>query len=242
MSASVHAKPIHPLHAVLLAFPFPLFLDALFSDLAYWSTAQVQWANFSSWLIAGGLFAGAFVVLWALTALGSGSRAVLYFLVLLAMWLTGFVNALVRRLAWHSPLRPWEVPSPKERLPVGFKVVFVPFRDGRPAGEPVDFVSGFLNDYGRTPDRPVGVTIDPRGALIVADDLSNTSGELRQVYLTRRSIASRRGSFNSNSLMRTEHLQTLARVLIQIEVRGAYEHENDRTPNRGSAGPNRSRS
>jgi uncharacterized membrane protein len=101
MSASVHAKPIHPLHAVLLAFPFPLFLDALFSDLAYWSTAQVQWANFSSWLIAGGLFAGAFVVLWALTTLGSGSRAVLYFLVLLAMWLTGFVNALIHaKDAW----------------------------------------------------------------------------------------------------------------------------------------------
>ncbi|MCK1405039.1 hypothetical protein IVB40_09695 [Bradyrhizobium sp. 40] len=101
MSASVHAKAIHPLHAVLLAFPFPLFLGALFSDLAYWSTAQVQWANFSSWLIAGGLFAGAFVVLWALTTLGSGSRAVRYFLVLLAMWLTGFVNALVHaKDAW----------------------------------------------------------------------------------------------------------------------------------------------
>ncbi|MCK1405040.1 sorbosone dehydrogenase family protein [Bradyrhizobium sp. 40] len=60
------------------------------------------------------------------------------------------------------------------RVPVGFKVVFVPFRDGRPAGEPIDFVSGFLNDDGRTRGRPVGVTIDPRGALIVADDLSNT--------------------------------------------------------------------
>jgi uncharacterized membrane protein len=101
MSASVHAKAIHPLHAVLLAFPFPLFLGALFSDVAYWSTAQVQWSNFSSWLIAGGLFAGAFVVLWALTTLGSGSRAVLYFLVLLAMWLTGFVNALIHaKDAW----------------------------------------------------------------------------------------------------------------------------------------------
>ena len=34
------------------------------------------------------------------------------------------------------------------RVPVGFKVVFVPFRDGRPAGEPIDFVSCFLNDDG----------------------------------------------------------------------------------------------
>jgi glucose/arabinose dehydrogenase len=58
--------------------------------------------------------------------------------------------------------------------PVGYKVIFVPFRDGKPAGEPVDFVSGFRGDDGKTRGRPVGVTVDPRGAVIVADDLSNT--------------------------------------------------------------------
>jgi len=58
--------------------------------------------------------------------------------------------------------------------PVGYRVVFVPFRNGRPAGEPVDFVSGFRGEDGMTRGRPVGVTVDPRGALIVADDLSNT--------------------------------------------------------------------
>ncbi|CAD7381501.1 PQQ-dependent sugar dehydrogenase [Xanthomonas arboricola] len=58
--------------------------------------------------------------------------------------------------------------------PVGYKVVFVPFRDGRPAGDPIDFVSGFYGDDGLTRGRPVGVTLDPRGALIVADDLANT--------------------------------------------------------------------
>lgn len=58
--------------------------------------------------------------------------------------------------------------------PVGYKVIFVPFRDGRPAGPPVDFVSGFRGTDGKTRGRPVGVTVDPRGALIVADDLSNT--------------------------------------------------------------------
>jgi len=57
--------------------------------------------------------------------------------------------------------------------PVGYKVVFIPFRNGRPAGEMVDFVTGFHVD-GQTFGRPVGVTLDPRGALIVADDLSNT--------------------------------------------------------------------
>ena len=58
--------------------------------------------------------------------------------------------------------------------PVGYKVVFVPFREGRPAGDPVDFVTGFRGDDGLTRGRPVGVTVDPRGALIVADDLANT--------------------------------------------------------------------
>jgi glucose/arabinose dehydrogenase len=57
---------------------------------------------------------------------------------------------------------------------VGFKVVFVPFHDGKPAGTPVDFVSGFLDGNGNTRGRPVGVTVDPKGALIVCDDLSNT--------------------------------------------------------------------
>jgi glucose/arabinose dehydrogenase len=59
-------------------------------------------------------------------------------------------------------------------MPVGYKVIFVPFRDGRPAGDPIDFASGFLDDDGNARGRPVGVTVDPRGALIVADDLSNT--------------------------------------------------------------------
>jgi len=56
---------------------------------------------------------------------------------------------------------------------VGYQVVFIPFRGGRPAGDPVEFVGGFRKD-GKARGRPVGVTVDPRGALIVADDLSNT--------------------------------------------------------------------
>lgn len=57
--------------------------------------------------------------------------------------------------------------------PVGYKVVFVPFADGRPAGDPIDFVTGFRGEDGLTRGRPVGVSVDPRGALIVADDLAN---------------------------------------------------------------------
>src|SRR5690606_20766041 len=58
--------------------------------------------------------------------------------------------------------------------PVGYKVVLVPFQDGRPSGTPIDFVAGFRDSDGTTRGRPVGVTVDPQGALIVADDLSNT--------------------------------------------------------------------
>lgn len=98
-------KPLHPLHAILLAFPFPLFLSAVLSDLAYGATFEVQWANFSSWLIAGGLFVGGFAVLWALINLfrSGTARAILYFIVLLAMWVLGFVNALVHaKDAWAT--------------------------------------------------------------------------------------------------------------------------------------------
>jgi len=58
--------------------------------------------------------------------------------------------------------------------PVGYKVGFLPFRDGRPAGAALDFVSGFRGTDGKTRSRPVGASVDPRGALIIADDLSNT--------------------------------------------------------------------
>jgi glucose/arabinose dehydrogenase len=59
------------------------------------------------------------------------------------------------------------------KTPVGYKVIFVPFANGKPSGPAVDFVTGFQSD-GKTMGRPVGVTVDPKGALIVADDLSNT--------------------------------------------------------------------
>ena len=52
--------------------------------------------------------------------------------------------------------------------------MFVRFENGEPTGDPIDFVTGFMGDDGKTRGRPVGVTVDPRGALIVADDLSNT--------------------------------------------------------------------
>src|SRR5690606_18308282 len=56
---------------------------------------------------------------------------------------------------------------------VGYKVIFVPFREGRPAGLPEDILTGFINEHGEAFGRPVGVVVDGRGALLVADDVGN---------------------------------------------------------------------
>ncbi len=55
----------------------------------------------------------------------------------------------------------------------GYKVIFVPFADGRPSGEPLDVLTGFLSPDGKAYGRPVGVAIDRRGGLLVADDVGN---------------------------------------------------------------------
>ena len=55
----------------------------------------------------------------------------------------------------------------------GYKVVFVPFQNGQPAGAPVDVLTGFLSDDGKAYGRPVGVALDKGGALLVADDVGN---------------------------------------------------------------------
>ncbi len=55
----------------------------------------------------------------------------------------------------------------------GYRVVYVPFEDGKPSGKTVDVVTGFL-DGERARGRPVGVGIDGTGALLVADDAGNT--------------------------------------------------------------------
>jgi glucose/arabinose dehydrogenase len=56
----------------------------------------------------------------------------------------------------------------------GYKVLFVPFNGGQPAGEPIDVLTGFVRENGEAMGRPVGVVIDKRGALLVADDVGNT--------------------------------------------------------------------
>ncbi len=61
----------------------------------------------------------------------------------------------------------------------GYKVVFVPFEDGRPKGLPVDVLSGFVSPQGKAWGRPVGVALDAQGALLVADDVGNAVWRVR---------------------------------------------------------------
>ena len=56
----------------------------------------------------------------------------------------------------------------------GYKVVFVPFADGRPSGKTQDVVTGFLDANGNARGRPVGLALDTSGALLIADDVGNT--------------------------------------------------------------------
>jgi len=55
----------------------------------------------------------------------------------------------------------------------GYKVIFVPFANGQPAGKPEDILTGFVSAQGNALGRPVGVAVDRTGALLVADDVGN---------------------------------------------------------------------
>ncbi len=55
----------------------------------------------------------------------------------------------------------------------GYKVIFIPFVGGKPSGTPIDVLAGFVTDDGKAMGRPVGVAVDARGGLLVADDVGN---------------------------------------------------------------------
>lgn len=95
----------HPFHAALLAGTIPLFLAAMLCDIAYSSNYQVQWTNFASWLIVGGLVFGILALVCAIIDLfrsdQRGGRAIVYLVLLLATWILGFINALMHaKDAW----------------------------------------------------------------------------------------------------------------------------------------------
>lgn len=98
---------LRPLNAVLLAGALSLFLGVLLSDIAYFNTYQIQWNNFSSWLLAGGLVVAAFAFVCAIVELfhvrWRAWRAWVYALLLLATWVLGFIDALVHaKDAWAT--------------------------------------------------------------------------------------------------------------------------------------------
>lgn len=100
------SMPIHPVHAVFLAGVIPLFAGALLSDIAYFRTYEIQWQNFASWLIAGGLVMAGVALVFAFAGLAPARRTparVLYLVVLAVTWIIGFFNALHHaRDAWAS--------------------------------------------------------------------------------------------------------------------------------------------
>ena len=97
---------LHPVHAILLAFPIALFTGGLLADITYLNSAEMQWSNFAAWLITFALVFGGFVVLWALIALirrGNRGPIRFYFSFVAVMWVLGLVNAFQHsRDAWSS--------------------------------------------------------------------------------------------------------------------------------------------
>jgi uncharacterized membrane protein len=76
-----------------------LFLGVLFNDLAYARSYEVQWKNFASWLLVGGLAVSFLALAWAVVDFvrlphDRGVRRMVYLALLLVMWILGFVNAL----------------------------------------------------------------------------------------------------------------------------------------------------
>jgi uncharacterized membrane protein len=99
----------NPLHAIFLAFPVALFTTALVTDIAYLRTEELQWTNFSAWLIAGGLIFTGLVLAWAIVSLalslrgGPSLRDAVYAGLLFALFVLGLVNAFQHsRDGWSS--------------------------------------------------------------------------------------------------------------------------------------------
>lgn len=100
-------RTFHPLHALLIAGAFPLFLGVLLADCAYYQTFEIQWKNFASWLIVGALLFSGLAMLWAILETARvGWRArwrTIYLALLVVAWVLGLINAFVHAAdAWAS--------------------------------------------------------------------------------------------------------------------------------------------
>lgn len=99
LGAQAERQWLYPLHSILLAFPIALFAWATIFDITYVNTAEIQWSNFASWLIAGAELFGGVVLAWAVAAAVLGRRhgpfrwRLIYLAVVALMWILGLFNA-----------------------------------------------------------------------------------------------------------------------------------------------------
>lgn len=99
----------HPIHGILSAYPLALFTAALATDITYLNTANMQWANFSVWLIAGGLFMGVLAAIVGIVdaivnrGRGRARRPWFHSIGTLLMMALALLNAFIHsRDAWTS--------------------------------------------------------------------------------------------------------------------------------------------
>ncbi|MCS3978391.1 glucose/arabinose dehydrogenase [Bradyrhizobium japonicum] len=131
-------------HPMLVPIPIACFIGALLTDIAYVVSAEMK----------------AIVPVYALSP-----RAPLG----MAFNTSTNLPAAYRGGAFVGEHGSWN-----RQVLNGYKVVFVPFADGKRSGPAQDVVTGFLNSDNQARGRPVGVAIDKTGALLVADDSGNT--------------------------------------------------------------------
>jgi glucose/arabinose dehydrogenase len=98
----------------------------------------------------------------------------------------GLVNAAGNTLGpqWQPGMFVGQHGSWNRKPRSGYKVIFVPFQNGRPTGRPMDVLTGFVQENGEAMGRPVGVAVDARGALLVADDVGNVVWRVSGVVQT----------------------------------------------------------
>jgi len=99
--------PLHPLHAFVLAGIVPLFIGVLLNDYAYWSSYELQWKNFASWMLIGALVFNGLAWLGSIVSLVRADKRmgapVAYFLLLLATFMLGVINSFIHaKDVWAS--------------------------------------------------------------------------------------------------------------------------------------------
>lgn len=100
---------LHPLHAILLAFPTAFSCSAVLSDITYLNSEVVQWSHFSAWLLFGAALFGGIVLAWAIVAFvlagpaGRRGRPLVYLVLIAPMWALSVINSFHHaRDGWGS--------------------------------------------------------------------------------------------------------------------------------------------